>query len=227
MERFERLWDEAVTTSGIQVFRMVDFAQSTGEFRTWKGDEEKRKNFLTELIEIIVNKAAVFYSAAGAVVLKDWQQCNRDYRLAESDLQPYSIGGWLCVNQVRGWCEEQDRTFDKVKFVFEDGDKDKGHLAARLERDFRVKAETAKKREVRALEAADFGAWNIRKVLTQSESGPVRRLRRDFEELMSRISLYDHQHMSLTPKPMYSGMFRAPSLLRFCHDYGVPKRVRP
>jgi hypothetical protein len=223
-ERFERLWNEALEEAGIGVFHMRDFAQSTGEFGKWKSDEEKRKNFLAELIEIIVNKAAVFYSAAGAVVVNDWHQCNRDYRLAESELQPYSLGGWLCVNEVRCWCKEQGRSFDKVRFVFEDGDKDKGHLIARLKHDFGVIVETAKKREVRALEAADFAAWNIRKVLTQAESGPVPRLRRDFEELMSRIPSYGHQHMSMTAKPTPSGTYRAPSLKRFCDLYHVAKR---
>lgn len=190
---------------------MRDFTQSTGEFKVWKDDEEKRKSLLCDVIEIIVNSARVFYSAAGAVVVKDWHQCNRDYRLEESDLQPYSIGGWLCVNQVRRWCRKEDREFDRVRFVFEDGDKHKGHLAKRLKGDFGVIAETAKKGEVRALEAADFAAWTIRKVLTQSESEPVRKLRRDFEELMSRIPSYDHQHMSMTPKRTRSGTFRAPS----------------
>jgi hypothetical protein len=128
------------------------------------------------------------------------------------------------TNQVKQWCKEKDRNFGAVRFVFEDGDKHKGHLAARLKRDFGVIAETAKKGDVRALEAADFAAWNIRKVLAQSELGPVRKLRRDFEELVSRVSSYDHQHMSMTPKLTRSGMFRAPSLKRFCEEYGVPKR---
>ena len=100
-ERFERQWNEVLAAAGIRVFHMRDFTQSTGEFEVWKGDEEKRKSLLSDLIEIVVNSASVFYSVAGAVVVKDWHQCNRDYRLEESDLQPYSIGGWLCVNQVR------------------------------------------------------------------------------------------------------------------------------
>jgi hypothetical protein len=78
---------------------------------------------------------------------------------------------------------------------------------------------------VRALEAANFAAWNIWKVFTQSESGPVRKLRRDFEELMSRITSYDHRDMSMTPKPTRSGTFREPSLKRFCDLYHVPKRT--
>ena len=99
----------------------------------------------------------------------------------------------------------------------------KTNCARGAKEDFNVVIQTERKGTLRALEAADFAAWSVGKVLRQYDIGTVGKLRRDFEKWISRIP-YDHQHMSLRAKPTRAGTSRAPSLGRFCQEYGVPQR---
>jgi hypothetical protein len=55
---------------------MKEFAHSTGEFKNWKREEEKRRKLLRDLIDVPASK--VFRSFAGAVVLDDWKRCNEE-----------------------------------------------------------------------------------------------------------------------------------------------------
>jgi hypothetical protein len=74
--RFDSEWSKILQDSGIRVFHMEEFAHSTGEFKNWKREEEKRRKLLRDLIDVPASK--VFRSFAGAVVLDDWKRCNEE-----------------------------------------------------------------------------------------------------------------------------------------------------
>jgi hypothetical protein len=74
--RFDSEWSKILQDSGIRVFHMKEFAHSTGEFKNWKREEEKRRKLLRDLIDVPASK--VFRSFAGAVVLDDWKRCNEE-----------------------------------------------------------------------------------------------------------------------------------------------------
>ncbi|HXX17022.1 MAG TPA: hypothetical protein VEJ47_19125 [Candidatus Eremiobacteraceae bacterium] len=52
---FDRNWKEVLNRPdfGISSLHMKDFCHSTGEFAAWRNDEQRRRAFLSALIEII------------------------------------------------------------------------------------------------------------------------------------------------------------------------------
>jgi len=50
---FERQWLEALGDYGVTYFHMKEFAHSTGQFKDWKGNENRRKAFLKRLTKIV------------------------------------------------------------------------------------------------------------------------------------------------------------------------------
>jgi len=132
-------------------------------------------------------------------------------------------------------------------FVFEDGDEDQGALIQRAKKDFGIRIEFGQKTPnasflnelpMRPLQAADFAAWHVRRILDQlAQKGSVPRssVRYDFEELFSRISYEPHhRHFSMfaaTSKEAPVGEFSmlkrgvgVPSLVRFCVESCVQER---
>jgi hypothetical protein len=83
-KEFERNWQEILNRSDFQVssLHMRDFCHSTGEFASWKGDEQRRRNFLTALIGTI--KARVRHSFAHSMYIPDYREVDKQYKLSET-----------------------------------------------------------------------------------------------------------------------------------------------
>jgi predicted RNA-binding protein with PUA domain len=47
--RFEEKWQRLLDKEGLPYFHMKEFAPSTGIFKHWKNDEQRRRRFLAEL----------------------------------------------------------------------------------------------------------------------------------------------------------------------------------
>ena len=244
-KQFEGAWHKLLKNAGISYFRMLEFTSCTGEFAQWKmangkPDEDRRRPFLQRLIDVVVKYSE--QSIATGVLLKDWRRCNRYYRLAEENFQPYSLCGWTCIENVYQWCDENGHRRDQLLFFFEDGDHDKGHLETRVKQDFGIRlnfgGKVPKPNEpaMLPLQAADFAAWHVRRVLDEAALGTRPRRRYDFEELFSRVPYESyHRHYSMTPgirtAPTPGKRFSPlkissgiPSLIRFSVEHRVPAR---
>ncbi len=230
--KFEREWKRVLDRAGINYFHMKEFTQSMGQFRAWKGQEEKRKELLRRLIDIIGRTTMQSFSAG--VLLADWGQCNNQYQLREQRFTPYALCGWVCVEQVYRWCEEKSYPKNEVLFIAERGDKGQGDLVRRVEQDYgvrlRLEAKVPEKVElpITPLQASDFAAWQINKHLRQHAEGTLKQLRRDFVSLLSRVPHQSyHRHFSMKPALTKTGQpsVRPPSLVRFCQDRRITLRV--
>jgi hypothetical protein len=237
--KFEKKWNKLLADSGLKFFRMVDFAQSKGEFKDWKGKEDKRKKFLEKAIEIIAKHT--WASFAAGVILKDWDEGNRLFKLKEQKLRPYSLCGWACVDHIYKWCAAQTRPYpwNQVLLIFEDGAPKQGDLDDRVKLDFNTKIQFVEKipkngnTPLGALQAADFSAWHLRNVFLKYEAGELQEFRRDFEALFSRVQFRgNHAYFSMSLPTNKSSLMRITdesnsgevSLTRFCKDYGIPRR---
>src|SRR5258708_21790948 len=160
--------------AGIQYFHMTEFTSCTGQFASWKDrdckpDESRRRPCLQRLIDITVTYAE--QSFAAGVLLRDWDRCNRLYELEEEEFLPYALCSWVCIDCVYGWCEAKNYERSQALFILEDGDLDKGHLETRVKREFGIRLHFGgKTREpngpsVLPLQAADFAAWHVRRLL--------------------------------------------------------------
>lgn len=100
-ERFEKEWARILKANGVSFFHMTEFASSKGEFADWKGDSERRKKFIDELIGCInLNTNKGF---AASVVIADYDRVNSKHTLTESIGHPLAICGGVCIGAMRKW----------------------------------------------------------------------------------------------------------------------------
>jgi hypothetical protein len=97
---FSDEWRECLESHGVSALHMNDFAQSTGEFVLWKGDEPKRKRFLNGLLSAMERHAD--YVVACSVSMKDYKAVNRKYRLDEF-MKPYTLVASNCAGSIIHW----------------------------------------------------------------------------------------------------------------------------
>src|ERR1035437_152881 len=115
----EKDWKCCLDDFGVSALHMKDFAHSQGDFKTWKGDEQRRRRFLARLINIISTR--VWHSFGSAVIMDDYRNVDAKYQLSEHS-RPYSIAGCSCLTSVRNWALKWLKPTDQILLVFEDGD---------------------------------------------------------------------------------------------------------
>lgn len=207
---FDHEWKEALAAEGIDRFHMRDFAHSKREFENWKGDEERRSRFIQRLIGIIRERLRC--SIATAVILEDYRAINQKYMLDEFLGPPYAICGLTCVKNTLRWADQRGY-IDPVRYVFEDGAKDKNKFKRIMGR-FQLRDPIfGTKDDHLAFQAADFVAWESLKNYTQHESQTFRRFRKSFAALYSMPTVWV--------------VFPGVTLEQTCQNMGIPMRDLP
>jgi hypothetical protein len=130
---FERNWKDMLRDFGVSSLHMREYAHSVGDFASWKGDKKKRARFMGRAINIILTR--VQHSFASAVVMDDYRRVDAKYRLSEF-VKPLTLAGCTCVNKAHHWARKHMKEDDKIAFVFEDGDTDKGDLMRSVKQHF-------------------------------------------------------------------------------------------
>ena len=153
---FERNWNDCLRAFGVSALHMRDFAHSRGEFTSWKGNEDKRRRFLSRLISII--EVRVHHSFASAVRMEDYRTVDTKYRLSEFS-KPYALAGCTCIAKVKGWAKRWRKAEDTIDLVFEDGDADKGDLMRAADEHFGDAPKFLPKHKCVAFQAADLLAY--------------------------------------------------------------------
>lgn len=91
---FEDQWNDALKNAGLsEPFHMKEFAHSAGQFKPWKGREDKRRLLFGRLMEIIRETAATPIGAA--VSLRDFETLTPTQRSDFRD--PYYICFQACT----------------------------------------------------------------------------------------------------------------------------------
>jgi hypothetical protein len=205
-QEFDREWKEALADAGVKHLHMRDFAPSLREFKDWKGDEQRRGEFIKRLVNII--RQHIRHTFSSAVILKDYQKLNEKYQLRER-CSPYVICALTCVVDVAKWCNARGY-IDSVTCVFEDGVKYKGEFVRFYAPSNFHKISYAKKHEFVGFQAADLIAWEHRKVYSQIVSREFKRHRKSFRALYSI--------------PNDSGVYEESYLERLCRTFNIPLR---
>src|ERR1700729_2721075 len=73
--RFEKEWKKVLADYGMGSLHMKHFAHSTGEYTSWKGDESRRRAFLSALIVVI--KKRVRHSFVSSVYMPDYRAIDK------------------------------------------------------------------------------------------------------------------------------------------------------
>ncbi len=143
---FERNWNEILNRADFRVgsLHMKDFCHSRGEFASWKGNERRRRNFLTALIGTIKLRAR--HSFAQSIYIPDYRAVDENYQLSEFAVPLVYCGG-SCVANVRIWAHKWGIAQDHIAYFFEDGNKDKHKLAAKMDELYGVNINFLKSRK--------------------------------------------------------------------------------
>jgi hypothetical protein len=241
--QFESEWRKALAKEGVECFHMTEFIfNKKGDFKRW--GQGRRERFITALGKIVAK--TVVKSFASYVVLDDWKEANRKYKLVEHDYHPYVIASWSCVQRVQDWCTEHAYNTPPPLFIFEHGDKHQENMIKRVEQDRGVIVRTALKKldkrkpselPVIQLQSADFAAWQLLNMMREHQAGNLPQVAVEpwlweaFTRLFTSVK-YEHSHFSMQAHPMTNPtgdfrklqILREPSLIRFADERGVPKR---
>lgn len=181
---FESRWEKVLAKFGVSSLHMKDFAHSTGKYKTWKGDETKRRAFLSALIRIIQKTAR--HSFASSLYLPDYRAIDSAHNI-RAVRTPLAIVGNTVLQNARNWAIETKLDLNDILFVFEDGDADKTNFLQAAVNDVGITPHFLKKSQSAAFQAADLLAYEHLKANTKviPESGVygMEDLRQPFQKL--------------------------------------------
>jgi len=170
--RFEDEWAEMLHAFGVSALHMNEFAHSRGEYSDWKGDEPRRREFLSKLIGIIGRRARRGFGAS--VYMSDYNAVAEISDLRERCGEPYVLCGVNCVKMVQSWAEHYG--MEMPACFFENGAPGKGDLLNRLS-DLGLRTIAfAQKPAYLEFQAADLVAYEIFKMSSDTHKGRVRSL---------------------------------------------------
>jgi hypothetical protein len=183
---FEREWKDhlALPQYNVPYFHMKEFTVSQGAFaKGWKGEHQKRREFLQGLIEIIQRNTLASFAFAVRVneyeslLAADFTDMPLDCPLRS----PFAYCGWMCVQKSRDYALSEGYRFPKIESYFEDGEKDEQFLRAMLKwakfpvPGFKPKIPRCPADELdilTPLQAADFAAWEGMKITRSVDENP-------------------------------------------------------
>jgi hypothetical protein len=154
---------------------MKEFAHSSGEYRDWKGDESRRKQFLSDLAKTVLRNTNRDFSLSA--FLAGYRAVDAQFEFHERVGHLYGICAIQLIRHVQDWMAKTHPR-DDVMFVFEKGDYRQEEVLLHLRRDkldlgiepiFMEKRWTDKRgviHTVPALECADFLAYEHHKTMT-------------------------------------------------------------
>jgi hypothetical protein len=179
---FEKQWMARLSEDDIEYFHMVEFAQSRGQFATWRGQESRRRDLLSDLLAIIATHC---YRKFGCgILIQEWSSLISDSNKARFHIGAYAMAGSVAVATVDSW-SLSEHIMTPVEVVFEDGDTGKSTLRHILtsrnpEPLFRPKRSTVRADGIivpafTPLQAADLLSYELLLLIRNLEGG----MRRD------------------------------------------------
>lgn len=216
---FERNWTDTLHNFGISHFHASEFAHSVGEFAKWKDHtkdqalKEGRQRFLRQLLAHIILRTRFCYSHT--VRMSDYRKLNGVYIL--SAVPPYALCGRTAVKSVTEWATRNHVPETHIKYVFEDGAKDKGFFLKRMVKDRGFEPILKKKDEAIPLQAADLLAYETNAAIRDIfEKGVT-----EFERLRFPIRMIEDN----VPHRMADfGTYSEKDLEAFCVNAKIPRR---
>lgn len=199
---FQPAWSRVLSEFGVEVFHMVEFENRLGAFTNW--DQDRRTALLGQLIDLIANHA--FVAIGAAMVLDDYNALSNEDKTLLG--HPYALCGVKAVADTFRWIDArlesaaatgkwsvtERENAARVEFVFEQGDEGAGELESQLQREQqtgvvagRIVNVTFGDKQIAALQAADFAAYETTKQLVRTIGAEERAMRRSLDALTDRV----------------------------------------
>lgn len=188
-DEFGPKWNARLAEDGLDHFHMVEYAQSLGPWKSWKGDEPRRRRLLADLVGIVASHASrKFGSVIARLRLKRIDQSLLDH----FNLEDYSLAGRTIAADIRRWAA-RDRMGKPITMFFEHGDKGRGKLMKAFESDGLPEPVFRRKKEYAPLQAADLLAYEIFNAAEKAERNQLRSVRwalGQFDKLPGEPGIY-------------------------------------
>jgi hypothetical protein len=195
-------WKSVLARHRLGFFHMADFEAGHEDYKHLSVRE--RLALPCRLASLICSRAQLGYCFI--VPMADYRRVNSEWALQECIGSPYGIAGDQIVKELSTWRKRNQDKCENLRVVFDDGSKHKGDLMECLGRDRLLSdASFRNKKEITALQAADFLAWECY---------------HSFETKQVRESLG-----MLLRLPFEHGIFSHEDLLGACDQEHVMKRA--
>jgi Protein of unknown function (DUF3800) len=156
-ERFEHEWNEVLKRFDAPPLHMRTFAHSASEFAEWRGDEQRRINFLKVLLGVIRIRTRT--SFATAVLVDDFKEVAGRYPSLHEEYTPFAMAGNSCIAKVARWADKHEIPRSDVGLLFEDGAAEKKVFVREAKKHLGITLTFAKKNAYAAFQAADLLAY--------------------------------------------------------------------
>jgi hypothetical protein len=186
--QYAQQWSILLAMYRLKYFTMKECAQRTGQFAGWP--ENQRQAFLRSACQIINLNAR--FGFASIVSHAEYQEVNKTYTLKEYTTNEYVLAGISTARQAYDWAAVNHPGVP-IEFVFDQGTKGHGALSDLMKKElkcipiFRSGREQDGLRPVTQLQAADFLAYEVRKVRKDdpNEILPIEQFRKTVRMLVS------------------------------------------
>ena len=188
---FNEKWAALLKRHDLPYFHMKEFAPSVKHFKDWKGKEAKRGAFLEQLVNI--TRRYVLHSFSVTLRLDLYEVANEFYPLKKKRVVPLLLTGGGCISKALYWRRNKKRTKEPIAFYFEKDENDWGILK-QWANDHGYPCESAPKIPdpskpldfpLTPLQAADFVAWEQRKLYDDVVINGLERVRHSLKGLMT------------------------------------------
>lgn len=176
--KFEKSWLAVMQQYNVPYLHMKEFAPCTGVFKDWKGQEDKRKAFLADLIKVA--KKNVHKGFVCSIRMQDFEEVNKEFHLVEHWGNAYSLMGMAVVTAVMEW-KEKHFSHARIKYIFEDGYTGNHHLRRCLQKENLPYSFTPKKEKqsgvityLAPFQLSDFLAWENQVAFSRWHNGEYR-----------------------------------------------------
>jgi hypothetical protein len=162
---FAEKWNTMLSLFRVKSLDMKTLAHFKGQYVNW--DEPVRIQFLTVACRIVAE--TTMFGVASIVPHSNFEQVDKQYTMSEYIGNPYALAGITCVQKSLHWIVKQEQKWS-VEFVFDDGRPKRGRLVNLMKAEgvrepiFRSPVPRDGLRAVTQLQAADFLAYEVRKV---------------------------------------------------------------
>ncbi len=188
--RFEKNWNEVLSSEGVKCFHMTDLETRQDEFgRGWE-DPKRRKVFLRRLIGVIGSIKPLAVSSG--MLTTDYEALSESQKRRIGS-HPYVWCAIDAVTEAMKWVRDHSNSVAPIACVLDIGDKGKGEVldtltaAKQQNRDFDKYLNSVsfeKKTNMVPLQAADFFAYETAKQLLRIANLDSRDIRKSLGRLL-------------------------------------------
>ena len=211
-ERFDNEWADILSSEGVSAMHMTDFASSGGEFKSWRGQSDRRREFISRLSNCIRRNTNKGF--ASSVILADWREVDAEFMLSEAG-QPFTLCMRACLGGLARWATKRDIKTESMLVAIEQGDDDQAELI-RMARSDGFKVVPLDKRDVIAFQAGDMAGWKSRTILQDAVTGPLEN-EEDAEKIIRSLD-------PIRPIVQNNGGFDGEALRNMCIKGKIPLR---